>query len=103
MIFDDKVDHNVDGTDTIQQDGFIISKNGRKRQRENTKGWEIIIQWKDGSTSWDSMKDVKECYPLKIAEYSHQIRISQEPAFSWWVPHLTNKRNLIISKVKSKY
>ena len=49
------------------------------------------------------MKDVEECYPLLIAGYSHQIHIYQEPAFARCVPHVTKKKNVIISKVKSKY
>ena len=44
MIFDDIVDHRVDGTDTMQQDAFIIPNNGGKRQRETTKAWEILIK-----------------------------------------------------------
>ena len=48
------------------------------------------------------MRNVKECDPLKLAEYSHQIQISQEPAFSWWAPHVIKKRNRIISKLNYK-
>ena len=81
VLFDDIVDYLVDWTESMQQDALIISKNGGKRQRETTKGQEILIQWKYGSTPWDSMKDVKECYPLQITEYYHQIQIYLEPAF----------------------
>ena len=59
MIFDDIVDHRVDGTETMQQDAFAISKNVGKIQRGTTKGWEINIQCKYGSTTWESMKYVK--------------------------------------------
>ena len=103
MLFDDIVDRRVDGTDTMQQYAFIISNNGGKRRRETTKGWEIIIQWKDGSTKWESMKYLFEFYPFKQSEYYHQIRSSQEPEFAWWIPHFTKKRNQIISKVKSRH
>ena len=60
VLFDDIVDHHVYGTETINQDIFIISSNGEKIQRETTKVWEILIQRKDGSMTWESMKDVKE-------------------------------------------
>ena len=56
MIFYEILDHRVDGTETMHQDDFIISKRGGKRQKDTTKGWEILIQWKDGSTTWESMK-----------------------------------------------
>ena len=38
-----------------------------------------------------------------MAEYSVEARLSQEPAFVWWVPHVLKKRTTIIAKVKSKY
>ena len=59
VIFDDIVDHLVNGIETMQQDAFIMSKNGGKRQSETTKVWEILIQWKYGSMTWDIMKYVK--------------------------------------------
>ena len=52
MLFDDIVHHCVDDTETMQTYAFIISKNGGKIRRETTKGWEIIIQWKYGLTTW---------------------------------------------------
>ena len=103
MVFDDTVDHRFNGTETMQKDTFIVSNNGGKRQRDTTKGWEIQIKWKYGSTTSESMKYLKECYPLKLDEYYHQTRISQEPTFPWWVPHVMKKRDRIISKVKLKY
>jgi hypothetical protein len=46
---------------------------------------------------------LKESYPVQLAEYAVTARISEEPAFAWWVPFTLRKRNRIISKVKSKY
>ena len=46
---------------------------------------------------------MKESYPVEIAQYSYQHKISDEPAFAWWVPHVINKRERIIARVKSKY
>ena len=46
---------------------------------------------------------MKEAYPVKVAEYAVSARISDEPAFAWWVPFTLKKRNMIIAKVKSKY
>ena len=46
---------------------------------------------------------MKESYPVQVDEYAIASRISMEPAFAWWVPHVLKKRNQIISKVKSKY
>jgi hypothetical protein len=103
VLLDDIADHRVDGSELKEEEAFIRSPNGGKRQKETTKGWEILLQWKDGSTTWESLKDVKASYPVQLAEYSHQKRISGKPAFAWWVPHVIRKKNRIIAKVKSKY
>ena len=62
-----------------------------------------MIEWKDGSTNWVSLKDIKESYTVKVAEFALAIRISMEPAFAWWVEFVLKKRNRILAKVKSKY
>ena len=88
VLLDSLVDHRTTGDEVKLEDGFITSSNGGRRRRETTKGWEILIQWKDGSTTWETLKDIKECYPVQLAEYSHLRRISKQPAFAWWVPHV---------------
>ena len=102
-MLDAIADHRVDGSETQEAEAFITSHNGGRRRKETTKGWEILLQWKDGSSTWEAMKDVKASYPVELAEYAHQKQISDKPAFAWWVPHVDKKRNRIISKVKSKY
>ena len=103
VLLDSIIDHRTDGSELTSENAFITSKNGGRRKREITKGWEILLQWKDGSTTWEALKDIKECYPLQMAEYAIENGISEKPAFSWWVPHVVKKKNRIISKVKSKY
>ena len=61
------------------------------------------MQWKDSSTTWVSLKDMKEAYPIQTAKYAVQARIAEEPAFAWWVSYTLKKRNRVIAKVKSKY
>ena len=97
------VDHRTDGSEVKGDDAYIYSKNGGKRRWETTKGWEILIQWKDGSTTWERMKDIKQCYPLQLAEYALTHNIADKPAFSWWVGFVLKKKNAIISKVSLKY
>jgi Reverse transcriptase (RNA-dependent DNA polymerase). len=103
VLMDAIADHRVDGSQLKVNEAFIKSSNGGQRRKETTKGWEILIQWKDGSCTWEALKDVKESYPVQLAEYAHQRQISNELAFAWWVPHVLKKRDQIISKVKSKY
>ena len=46
--------------------------------------------------------DVKESYPVQLAEFAISNRIAEEPAFVWCVPFVMKKRNRILAKVKSK-
>jgi Reverse transcriptase (RNA-dependent DNA polymerase) len=95
------------GTDAVLvADAMATTKSGTQHRRHTTKGWDLLVEWKDGSSNWLPLKDLKESYPVEIAEYSVANRISEEPAFAWWVPYVLRKRNCIISKVKqsrSKY
>jgi hypothetical protein len=103
VLFQEIVDHRTDGSELKQMDAFITTKTGTKRRRETTKGWEILVQWKDQSTTWVALKDMKDSYPLQLAEYAVLNRIAGEPSFAWWVPHALKKRNRIIGKINSKY
>jgi hypothetical protein len=62
-----------------------------------------LVEWKDGSSNWLPLKDLKQSYPLEVAEYALANKIAEEPAFAWWVPYTLKKRERIISKVKTKY
>ena len=43
--------HRVNRGELKHGDYFIISKNVGKQGRETTKGWEILLQWKDRPSS----------------------------------------------------
>ena len=66
---------------------FIMTRTGTKRCRETTKGFEVLVQWKDGRTTWVTLKDMKNSYPV----------------FAWWIWHLLEKCNRIIGNLKSKH
>ena len=103
VLFDSIIDHRTDGTEVLDKDAFIKLKHGGRKRRITTKGWEILIQWKDGSTTWESLKDVKNCYPVQLSEYAIQMQLEKKPAFAWWIDHAVRKRNRIVAKLKSKY
>ena len=99
VLFDAIIDHRVDGSELQQKDAIITSANGGRRRKRSTKGWEILLQWKDGSSSWEAMKDVKEAYPVQLAEYALLHKISNQPAFAWWTPYVIKKKTQVISKI----
>ena len=103
VLLDEIIDYRTTSKEVKQQDAFITTRTGSKRRRETTIGWELLVQWKDGSMNWIALKDLKESYPVQVTEYSVGARISMEPAFVWWVPYMLKKCNRIVAKVKSKY
>ena len=103
VLMDDIIGHRSNEHAVNQQDAFIITKMGTKRRKETTKGWELLIRWKDGGTDWVALNDVKESYPVQVAEYAVLAHISEEPAFTWWASSVLKKRNRIIVKTMSKY
>ena len=84
-------------------DNAFTTYKGWRKQKRRTRGWQLCIQWKDGSTSWVDLKDVKESNPVKVAEYALEASISNEPEFSWWIPHVISTRTRILAKVKTCY
>ena len=102
LLLDSIVDHHKDGDAVKMQDAYIQHGSNRKL-RQTTKGWKLCVEWKDGSTSWERLADLKESYPIEVAEYAMAKDIAQEPAFAWWVPYVLKKRKRIIAAVNKRY
>ena len=58
--------------------------------------------WKDGSTTWEPLQDLKESNPIEVSEYAVANKIDHEPAFAWWVSDTLCKKNRIIKAVKQR-
>jgi hypothetical protein len=100
LLMNHIVDHNKEENSVPKKDTFIGIR-GRKYPRKTTKGWKLCVEWKDGTTSWVPLSTIKESNPVEIAEYAVAHELSDEPAFSWWVPYTLKKRGAIISAVIS--
>ena len=59
--------------------------NGRRTKKKTTTRWDIEIKWRDGSTLWLPMKEVKATNSVELAEYAVENWTDDEPAFDWWV------------------
>jgi hypothetical protein len=103
VLMSEIIDHKKDGTAVSKDDGFETTKDGQQRPRRTTQGWKLLVTWKDGSSSWEPLKDLKESHPVQVAEYALTNKIVEEPAFAWWVKKVLRKRDRIIRKVKSRY
>lgn len=91
----------IDGKPVDIQDGHITSSNGNIIPVITTKGWDVQVRWKDGSTNWIPMSDLKEGNPVELAEYVVSKGLQKEPAFNWWVKSTLRQRDRLVSKLKS--
>ena len=48
-------------------------------------------------------KELKESHPIQVADHAISNNLQEEPAFAWWLPHVNEKRNAIVSEVESKH
>jgi hypothetical protein len=103
LVFDEIIDHAKDNTAVPTADGYTTSHNGNRIPKQTTKGWKLLCQWRDGSSTWVPLVDLKDSNPVELAEYAVANRLQEEPAFKWWVSSVLRKRNRIIAKVKSRY
>jgi hypothetical protein len=103
MMLEEIIDHRTTQEAIPKSQGTYLNQYGVRRQKRTTRGWELLVQWKDGSTDWVALKDFKESYPVELACYAVDQGLSDEPAFSWWIPFVLKKQKRILRKVKSKY
>ena len=81
------VDHWKDGSAVEQRADIYVQRGSNRHIRKTTnKGWQICVEWKDGSTTWERLADVKDSNPVELADYAVAHGIENEPAFAWWVP-----------------
>ena len=87
----------------MSPDDQIIVVNGRHSKCKSTAGWDLYVQWKDGSTSWEKLSALKEAYPVETVKYAVANRIASEHAFNWWVPYMIRHRDQIIALINNRY
>ena len=67
LLYGSILDHNIDGhaLSLADQDGVVC---GRSSKRKTTKGWNLCVQWKYGTTTWERLSDLKEYHPIQVAD-----------------------------------
>jgi len=101
-LLEEIVDHKSDGNAVKDADRYFMNR-GRQYPKKTTAGWKLCVQWKGGLTTWETLADLKESYPVQVAEYAKAAGIQHEPAFAWWTEHVLKKRDRIIAKVAKRY
>lgn len=96
LLMDNIIDTRKDATTVVKGGEFITSQNSTKRRKEATKGWKVLVQWKDRSTTWSKLKNVIDSYLVELAKYAIQNRILDKTTFTWWVDYTIKKKAQII-------
>ncbi len=99
VLLDSIIDHNRIDSAIRPFDQKVVRPDGHTYLRRSTVGWQSCCLWKDGSTSWESLADLRESHPIETAEYALTKGLDHKPAFNWWVPHVLRKHDQIISLV----
>lgn len=82
-------------------DDKFIQHGANQIMRQTTKGWFLQVPWKDGTSSWEPLYNLKESNPIEVAEYAVTNKFVEEPAFAWWVPFVLRKHGRLVSAIKT--
>ena len=64
-LMDSIIDHQRDLSQAIpMEDKHITTMSRQKQLRKTTKGWKLLIKWKDKSKAWINLADLKEAHPV---------------------------------------
>ena len=102
-LFREIINHRKGKSALDKADQYRIGSNGRRTMKKSTSGWDFEVEWKDGSTSWLPMKDLKETNAVELAQYAKANRLLEEPAFEWWAPMVLKKMVRLIKMSKSRH
>eukprot|EP00804_Cyclotella_cryptica_P024391 CCRYP_018575-RA/>CCRYP_018575-RA protein AED:0.15 eAED:0.15 QI:0/0/0/1/0/0/4/0/667 len=103
VLLDAIVDYHKDPSVAVARDDQVTIVDGKKIIKRSTRGWELCCEWKDRSTSWQKLSDLKESHPLQVAEFAFAAQIADEPAFNWWVSWVVKRRSARYHKRTHKY
>jgi hypothetical protein len=100
QIFKEIVNHRK-GKAAVDKADQYTHYQGKKSKKKTTAGWDLEVEWKDGSTSWLSLKELKNSNAVEVAQYAIENRIDLEPAFDWWVHDVIKRKQRLIKMSQS--
>jgi hypothetical protein len=66
-LMDGIVGHKTDSHGVAPAD-INIMHGSNKQVRKTTIGWHLCVEWKDGTTSWETLVNIKESNPVDASE-----------------------------------
>jgi hypothetical protein len=95
-VFQEIVGHEQDDS------AILAGEHANDEPYYTTKGWKFQVMWRDGTSSLVPLREMKDSFPVQTAEYAVAHKLSQEPAFKWWVNQVLRKHQCIVEKLKKK-
>jgi hypothetical protein len=71
LMLKEIVDHSKDRSAVHIDDGFV---SGSQQRRWTTKGWKLVVEWKDGTTTWVPLKELKDSNPISKVRSRYLVR-----------------------------
>jgi hypothetical protein len=101
LVLQEIADHKSDLSAISITNGFDVSHNGSCTPKKTTRGWHLLCNWKDGSSDWVALKDLKDSNPIELAEYAVANRIQEGPAFKWWVADVLRNGTQLLARSRA--
>ncbi|KAI2501269.1 Reverse transcriptase (RNA-dependent DNA polymerase) [Fragilaria crotonensis] len=75
QLLSEITDHRSDNSAIQIADGFTTSRNGNRIPKPTTRGWSLLVSWKDGSSDWLPLKDLKTPILFKLQNMQWQTKL----------------------------
>jgi hypothetical protein len=100
-LFTDIIGHRKNDNEAMSDEDFSTLESGHNPAHARTpKGWDICIQWQDGTSSWHPLNEIKNSFPTHLAEYALKHKLQDEPLFRWWVKQVLRRKKYMMKAVK---
>ena len=77
MMLDEIEDHCILEDAIPKGKRTFITKYSTKRKKQTTCGWELMVRWKHNLSNWVGLQNLKESYPIEVAEYAIRNKIHE--------------------------
>ena len=101
LMMDAITNFKKDLTAVLMEDKYLFTMTAQCRLRKMTLGRWFLVRWKDETECWVKLAELKDSYPVEVAEFVKVRNLVSEPAFAWWAPNTIRRRNAILSAVKA--
>ena len=70
MLFRSLLGHKSDMMIVQIHDTFMKRNGSNSKRKETTRGWQLLVEWLDGTMMWEKISDKRESHPVQVSEYA---------------------------------